>query len=239
MVRSITTLFLLMTAFVIANEDDTQLVTLTANDGRTIDAEILAVHEASVEVRRSDGYRFEIPMTALDEETRKMLQHLATELALAQPGAWEIEFDREKGDRNTIRGEAITEQVRQEHYEITVVNQTGLTLSNVDVHWHLFVENEEFERGTRERDFGKQGTVRFEEFLPGEPKTFATESVELVKSSLNPGWVWASGNLDRRRNDRLRGVVVEIEVGGTIVHRSSRPESLAEDLEKETQQRED
>lgn len=237
MVRSLITMVFLVSAVALANEGDTQFVTLTANDGRTIDAEILAIHEASVEVRRSDGYRFEIPMTALDADTREMLRHLGKELALAQPDAWEVSFNRKKGDRDTIRSEAFTEQIRQEHYEITVVNQTGIILSDVEVIWHLFVENEEFEQGSRERDFGKKGTARFEKLLPDEPETFATESVKLVKSSLNSGWVWTGDNMNRRRNDRLRGVVVEIRVDDRIVHRSSRPESLAEELEKEKEAR--
>jgi hypothetical protein len=47
--------------------------TLTDTRGRSIEVDILKVGEDSVEVRRSDGYVFDIPFSSLSEESKKSL----------------------------------------------------------------------------------------------------------------------------------------------------------------------
>lgn len=47
--------------------------TLTDSQGRSIEVEILEIGEDSVEVRRSDGYVFDIPFTSLNEASRERL----------------------------------------------------------------------------------------------------------------------------------------------------------------------
>ena len=47
--------------------------TLTDTQGRSIEVEILAVGEESVEVRRSDGYVFDIPLSRLDAASKARL----------------------------------------------------------------------------------------------------------------------------------------------------------------------
>lgn len=49
-------------------------VTLTDTQGRSIEVDIIEVGTDSVEVRRSDGYKFDIPFSNLNEKSREILK---------------------------------------------------------------------------------------------------------------------------------------------------------------------
>ncbi|MGF1531115.1 MAG: hypothetical protein ACFCU4_07115 [Puniceicoccaceae bacterium] len=228
-------LLLILSPFASADE---LLHTIESADGRSLQAKVLSVGENSIKIERSDGFRFDIRMENLSEETQKRMVELAKQRSLMDEKTWGIVITRKRSNRERTKSAAFTTTTLSEAYEISVTNNSNIRLDEVSIRWHLYVEYDSFDPRKGESEFDKRGSHRADFLEPGVPLVFETETINLVTTSLNPGWSWGSGTLQRRRSDRLRGVVVEIICNKEVVYRQSRPEALLVKLDREREERE-
>lgn len=218
--------------------------TLTAADGRAIEAEVLGFEGLDkVTIKRADtGKTFTLPIATFSEADQRALRTEAEDAA-KKPAALRdgdialelsrVRFDSRKSkkdiklsDGSTAEGGlAITEE--DWGYTITLKNNTGKPVENLRADYILYTKVDEI------KNTGRQPTRRAKAFtttfdpLPANGRISAkTDTVLTRETKLRGGMQWA-GTGDNDTRDTLAGIWLRIYQGDTLVLESANPTTLA------------
>ncbi len=214
--------------------------TLTAADGRVIEAEVLGFEGEQVRIKRADtGRVFTLPLAAFAEadqaalrvEAAKAVPKLAAkDLALELS---RVRFDARKSRTDVKMADgSITKnllEITEEDwgYTVTLRNLTGAPVEGLRAEYRLFTKIDELKNsGRAPRIRRKEFSLEFET-LPASGRTsMRTEFVTTRKTDLKGGYEWA-GTGDNDTRDTLHGIWLRIYQGDDLVLESASPSGLA------------
>jgi hypothetical protein len=218
--------------------------TLTAQDGRTIEAEVLGFEGLDkVTFKRADtGQVFTLPIATFGEADQRALEAEAKQVAAKapplRPGDLMLEFTRTRfetrksrrevkmGD-GTIRKDSIDVTEDDWGYSITLKNNTRRPLENLRIDYILYTRIDVIENIGREaRTRAKKFSQKVEPVPPGARLASRTESVTTRKTELRDGMVW-SGSGDDTTRDTLTGIWLRIYRDDELVLEASSPDGLS------------
>lgn len=245
--RRLASAALISLALALSSAPLAQARTLTAADGRKIEAEVLGFEGTDkVTIKRADtGQTFTVPITTFDEVDQSILRKEAAEAAkkpqVLSAGAVTLDllsrsrFDtrREKQDvtltNGGVRKGGITITEEDWGYGITLRNTTTRPIESLRAEYILFVKVDAAGDDAARGDGRLKRTRRSLTFDPipvGGRVTARTESITARKRELASGIVW-SGSGDTKTRDTLHGIWLRIYQGDTLVLESASPGTLA------------
>ena len=218
--------------------------TLTAADGRSIDAEVLGFEgENKVKIKRADtGQTFTLPISSFSESDRTALLAEAAEAAkkaaVLPPGAVALELSRapfatrrekrdiELANGGTRRG-GLTVIEEDWGYTLTLRNTTPRPIESLRGEYILFVKvdtvGDSQGDGRLKRSRHK---ITFDPIPIGGRVSARTETITARKTDLAPGLIWRSSGDDKTR-DTLHGIWLRVYQGDTLVLEEAKPGTLS------------
>lgn len=208
-----------------------EVQTLTDNQGRSIQADVLSVENDKVKIKRADsGQTFELPLSTLNDDTQKSLRAWATKAASEIPaGTITLELSRGVFDssKNDEVGIIVTEE--KWGYSVTVANRGSKPVGGLRFEYVLFVKPDT-EPGKDQKTAPlkrSKGNATVEPLAIGAKTTFRTDSIKIYKQRLKPGYIWGkTGNAEAMR-DTLHGIWIKAYAGDQLVADICTPDSLA------------
>jgi hypothetical protein len=212
--------------------------TLTAADGRTIEAEVLGFEGTEkVTIKRADtGQTFTLPISSFSASDQRALkaEEAAKKDSAIKDGDLTLElsrlrFDtrRSKKDVNLTDGSvykgglAITEE--DWGYSITLKNNTVKPVENLRVEYILYTKVDEIKNtGRKPSRRSKAFSATFDTVPPGGRTSLKTDTVLTRETKLRGGMQWA-GTGDNDTRDTLEGIWLRVYQGDKLVLESASP----------------
>lgn len=216
--------------------------TLTDRQGRSIQADVIAVEGDQAQIRRADGQMFNLPLSSLSEKDERELKEWAAEQAkkppALPPGSFEIQLSRLKFD-STRRMEGATnaDGVFEKDvttiiedkwgYTITLVNKLNRDLTDLRIEYILFANIDDTEKKGQKNGLRRKAyRANFPDTRALARTTFRTETVTAIKTQLKSGWIWTGSNATGTR-EQLYGMWMKLYRGNELIHEIATPEGLA------------
>lgn len=219
--------------------------TLTAQDGRTIEAEVLGFEGLEkVTIKRADtGQTFTLPITTFSEGDQRALRTEAKEAAAKpvalRPGDLMLEltrlrFDTRKSKRDltsstgSLLKDALSVTEEDWGYSITLKNNTRRPIEGLRVDYILYTRVDQIENTGREPTTrAKSFSQKIDPVEPGARITTKTEAVTTRETELRGGLRW-KGTGDDDTRDTLIGIWLRVYRGDELVLEASSPDGLSE-----------
>jgi len=229
MLNRLLTFTLFVTALLAPLHTRAESFTLTDKQGRSITADVLSVNGDKVKIKRDDGQTFELALATLSEADQKKLKKWAEVEATRIPAdALKIELSR--GVFDTKKTEDMATYTTKElwGYNITVANQSGKPLGELKIKYVLFVKPDlEPGKDSSAASFKRTaGSATITGIQPLSKTALRTDTIDIYKQRLKPGWVWGkTGNTEMIR-DTLHGIWLKVYSGNQLVAEICTPEAL-------------
>ncbi|MBW8781830.1 MAG: hypothetical protein JF599_08080 [Verrucomicrobia bacterium] len=208
-----------------------EMHTLTDQQGRTLQADIVAVDGSQVTVRRDDGQTFTLSLGTLSEADQKWLKEWAAKQDSRIPqGGIELQISRGKFDsKKKDDGGGIILSEEQWGYSVILLNHTSKQLTGLRVEYILFVkpDSEPGKDSTASALKQRTGSNKIDTLAPHTNFTFRTDTISIYKQQLKPGWVWGKTGNNAPVRDTLYGVWLRAYVGDQLVDETCNPETLS------------
>lgn len=218
-----------------------EMRTLTDTQGRTIEADVIAVNDTQAKIRRADGQVFDLPLDRLAEADRKALtawakQQESKPRPLA-PGTLEVQMSRGKFSSETVEtdvtltsgatvknGRVTTEE--KWGYSFLLNNRGSAPLTELRAEYILYatvdnVHKEGKKEGLREA----RHQSKIEDVPAFGRVDFRTETVSVFKMKYK-GNIVSAATGDRKSRETLHGIWIRIYLGDELLHEAASPESL-------------
>ena len=212
--------------------------TLTDKQGRSINAEVVALTGDQLKITREDGQTFNLSLASLSEDDQKKLKSWAEKEAAKTlpPGSIKVEMSRGKFDTtkkdidvtlingDTVKnGRTITEE--KWGYAVTVANQTAQPLQHLRAEYRLFATVDDIhvkeKQGLKKKSYQSQ----IETIPELGHVSFRTETILASKSKYN-GNIFSAKTGDTTSRETLFGVWIRIYRGDELVYEDAMPKSL-------------
>lgn len=234
-------------AFVAASRAEVR--TLTDKQGRTIKADVIAVENDVVKIKRDDGRSFDLPLNLLTDEDQAALRDWAKKQESIIPaGAIESVFGRGKFNSVKLPPESVmrsytdgTQEVagtinrtnEDWGYNVTLTNRLSRPLKNIRVEYRLFMKPDTAPGNDKGPVALKKtsGSHSIPEIAARSQALFKTTTVRTLKTELRGDVSWAKTGGQGRMSDSLHGIWARIYVGDQLVSETSTPDTL---MSKET-----
>jgi hypothetical protein len=207
-----------------------EMRTLTDQQGRTLQADIVSVDGNQVTIRRDDGQTFTLSLNTLSEADQKWLKDWASKQDARIPqGGIELQISRGKFDsKKKDDGGGIVLSEEQWGYSVIVLNHTSKQLTGLRVEYILFVkpDNEPGKDSTASALKQRVGSNKVDFLAPHTNATFRTETISISKQQLKPGYYWTKTGNNAAIRDTLYGVWLRAYVGDQLVDEVCNPETL-------------
>lgn len=207
--------------------------TLTAQDGRTVEVEILAYDGDSIRIKRKDsGQTFTVPIDSfIASDQRALRAEAKAEAAKPKPvpsGSVNIELGRGMFSSEKRDSIGLVYTHEQWGYNVVITNRSGPLLENLRVEYLLLLEPNPHHTAPSERNKLKRTTGKetLEPLASGSRVQFRTSTVEAVKVSLKQGWVWSDEDRKRTTRDKLYGVWVRLYRGDELIAETATPAGI-------------
>lgn len=218
-----------------------EMRTLTDTQGRTIEADVMAVEGDQVKIRRADGQTFNLPMERLAEADQKGLREWAKEEAgkpqTLPPGLFVVQMSRVKfasetvlTDANLVDGRTIKDGISttEEKWGFSFIlnNRTSAPLTGLRAEYVLFATKDNVhEEGKKEGLRRAKHNTAIDD-VPGVGRgDFRTEAVSAFKMKYKGG-IQSAATGDSKSRETLHGVWIKIYRGDELIYEAASPERL-------------
>ncbi len=233
--RAVCPAFLLMASVVQA-----EMRTLTDTQGRTIQADVIAVEGDQVKIRRADGQTFNLPMDRLVESDQKALRQWAKEEAAKPqplpPGAFQVQMSRGKFASETVltdvrltngstvkNGRETTEE--KWGFSFMLNNRSSVQLDTLRAEYILFATKDDVHKDKMEGFRRAKHRTKIETVPAYGRLDFRTETVSVFKMKYR-GNIVSAATGDSRSRETLHGIWIKIYRGDELIYEATSPESL-------------
>lgn len=222
-------LFLISVLALAPFQASAETFTLTDKQGRSIKADVISVDGNQVKIKRDDGQTFELSINTLSEDDQKKLRKWAAEEATRiPPNALKIELSRGVFESRKQEDSATVTTEEKWGYSITVTNQSGKPVGNLKMTYVLFVKpdlepGKDSSKATFKRTEGKSSILGIQ---PMAKTTIRSDTINIYKQRLKPGWVWGKTGNSEMIKDTLHGIWIKVYAGDQLVSEICTPESL-------------
>lgn len=231
-------------AFALAASPRIHARTLTAADGRAIEADVVGFEGTDkVVIKRADtGQTFTLPIATFGEADQRALRAEAGEAA-KKPAALRdgdvtielsrVRFDVRKSKKDVTLSDGSTAEdalaITEEDwgYTITLKNNTGRVIENLRADYILYTKIDQIKNTSRQPTTkAKAFSVKFEALPVGGRGAAKTSTVVTRETKLRGGLQWR-GTGDDDTRDTLVGIWLRIYQGDVLVLESATPATLA------------
>ena len=217
--------------------------TLTASDGRSIEAEVLGFEELEkVRIKRADtGQVFTLPISSFSEADQQALRQEAADAAARpvplQKGDITLKLSRLRFasrkhsqdvpvDGALIRDAIVTTE-EDWGYTLILDNHTGRPIKNLRAEYFLYAKidapkNSEIKPRIRREKF----SLALDVVPATDGLSVRSEAITTHKVELKDGFVW-DGTGDNKTRDSLEGIWLRLYQGDELVLEISSPPALA------------
>ncbi len=228
-------IFIFSMLLLLAPPDSLDARTLTAQDGRTIEVEILAYDGDSIRIKRKDsGQTFTVPIESFSAADQRALRAEAkAEAAKPKPvpqGSVKIELSRGifSSEKRNYVGYSYTHE--QWGFNVVITNRSGPLLENLRVEYLLFLEPNPYHTAPADRNKLKRTTGKetLEPLPTGSRTQFRTSTVEAIKVALHPDWEWSDADRKRSTRDKLYGIWLRLYRGDELIAETTSPANIVD-----------
>lgn len=211
--------------------------TLTARDGRSMEAEILSYKGDTVRIRRVDTKQeFTLRLDQLNGDDQRELKKLFAERPELRETIKEkdvrMDFSRAKFEIERLNDTYYYDSSNEDWgYGITMSNLTNTPMEGLRIEYVLFAKL--YPDGTwGDRDDNKlarrRGKLKLDSLVPHQKLALRTETMRTRKEKLEGGgrWITEKGLKSTWRDQVLHGVWIRLYDGDTLVLERASPESL-------------
>jgi len=216
-----------------------ELRTLTDTQGRSLQADVLAVEADAVKIKRADGQTFNLPLATLIEDDQKWLREWAEKQAKLIPAnAIEITLGRAKFETSRPRVEnvmrtfddgssevagTITTTDEDWGYSVTLANRLTKPIPSPRVEYVLFLKASRETGGGLSRRKASTSLLT----LPArERAAFKTQTVRSVRTVIRGDLSYRKSGGTGTDKDNLHGIWMRIYSGDQLIAETSTPENL-------------
>lgn len=217
-----------------------EMRTLTDTQGRTIEADVIAVEGDVVKIRRADGQMFDLPIDRLAEADQRALREWAKAEAAKPkplpPGSFVVQMSRARFasetvetdvklvDGRTVKNGRVTTEEKW-GFSFILNNRTSGDLNTLRAEYILFATQdnvhkdkvEGFRRAKHRTDIAT---------VPAYGRLdFRTETVSAFKMKYK-GNIVSAATGDNRSRETLHGVWIKIFRGDELIYEAASPEQL-------------
>lgn len=217
-----------------------EMRTLTDTEGRTIQADVIAVEGDQVKIRRADGQTFNLPMDRLAEADQKALREWAKAEAAKPrplpPGAFQVQMSRARFSSETVlsdvsltdgrtvkNGQETTEE--KWGFSFMLNNRSAVDLDTLRAEYILFATQDNVHRDKIEGFRRAKYRTKIETIPAYGRLDFRTETVSVFKMKYRGNIVSAATGSSRSR-ETLHGVWMKIYRGDELIYEATSPEGL-------------
>ncbi len=215
-----------------------ETLTLTDKQGRSIQADVIAVENETAKIKRADGQTFDLPLSNLADADQKKLRSWASSESAKPlpPGSVQLELSRgifqtSKKDSNvTLTTGEIVENGRTTTeekwgYSVTVINKASQSLDNLRTEYRLFATKDNVH--VKEKEGLKKKAYRSAiESVPSLGRTvFRTETISAFKMKYNAN-IHSAKTGDTSSRETLHGIWFRLYRGDQLVQEIAMPASL-------------
>lgn len=205
-----------------------QAITLTDNQNRSLEANILLRIGNSIKIELQNGQQYTILISTLNKESQEaVLAWQADKVTkISEPfrvSAASFVEDKEKG-------RSLVEKTQNYNagYNVTITNRTPMVMEDLRVEYIVVIEAPKI-AARSEKDVEThtlKGEVMVEAIKQGRDVEFQTKTIRMKSSKLASGWSYLKGGSDDAV-DELKGIWMKFYIGKKMVFEYSRPSSLA------------
>lgn len=200
--------------------------TFKDTQGRKMEAKITRVSGEDVYIERRDGLNTKVKRSIFSREDQTYITQWAYE-ALLESGILEAHFSTKETDKRKSSSGGIQREDYKVHYNIGLKNISDEDLSGIRVEY-LILKFEDLLSATKRSEGELQrfkGSAELQQLSAREEGRVSTETVPMLESKLEPGYVWRNG-AKKTSKDKLEGIWVKIYIGDKLVHEVSKPENM-------------
>lgn len=218
--------------------------TLTASDGRTLEAEVLGYKGDTLRIRRVDtGKEFRLPLSSLtasdQEELRAFFAQNPDLRDTIAPTDIRVEYSRARFGTDRINKDAYEATVENWGYSLTIANLTNTPITGLRIDYLVFAEIDPDGavaakiKGRLERKRGSQliDTLAARDKASLRSETIACRTEKLEGDSR---WVTEEGLKRKYRDKIMYGIWLRVYDGDKMIHEACSPASLRTDEPWET-----
>lgn len=203
----------------------------TDHEGRSINAKLLRPYGIDrVELQREDGERFIVSPEVFSAEDQAYISNWLKQVILREQEVIRTSvltrYGRKQRDESS-RGLLVERYPG--YYRVTLENRSDLELGDLTVEYRCFAFKNEV--GSMRRGEGRvirsEGSHKVKS-LPARGKIeFNTDEIELMDTTLRPGFVWADGGRGKS-SDRMDGIWLRVMREGSMIAEFAQPSALPE-----------
>ncbi len=206
-----------------------ELRKFTDNQGRTIEASVVGVDSAMVEIRMANGRLFRVPREKFSEKDQEYFDKWESLQALKNERTFEISARRRDENESESRGSGIIRKNRDGFYEITVENRTGSDIEGLELRYLIRIERTGAgQMNDRRQDAWESGKIEDFSIFDRQEKSEETKRIGLVETDLMPGWRWVTA-APPKSEDKLKGIYVAVMLDGSLIREYSMPSGFLEE----------
>ena len=212
--------------------------TLTARDGRTMEAEILSYKGETLRVRRADsGQTFTLPLSGLSDDDQRDLREFMRQnpdLRETVPAtSFRVEYGKGRADTAHSDGDYYDTKIENWGYIFTITNQGTTPIEGLRLDYQLYARRDPDRTGASSSGGNtalerKSGSLPLP-VVPVHGKiSVRTDTIACRTDKLdgNSYWVTEKGRTNRIRDKELHGVWYRVCDGDKVIQEASSPVSL-------------
>lgn len=218
-------LFLLATALAHAEYRE-----FTAQDGRTMKAELINVVGDKVRLKREDGSSFNVSPSAFSKEDQEYITLWMLRELSGRDSLLDIQAKSSGTTPKEVNvGTGILAERWDGYYKIKLTNKSDLPLEGIQIMYGFWAFH--MEMGADRRREGKteivQGELTIPQIKARSDFEFDSVKADMLSTELARGYYWADGGKDKSL-DKLEGIWIRIYYDDQLIQEWSNPSSLKE-----------
>lgn len=187
----------------------------TSVDGKTVNAELVGANGLQATLKLPDGRETVVPLNRLSAADQAFIAAWAGQNPQAIRYNFVVDTTKEKvGTKEGRAGVGSSKTTTTWLYHVKVTNRASQPVEGLKVRYQIHYSDAE---GKAKSSEFKSGAKDLPALKPGESASVDTETVDLISTRLDSGYVYRDGD-PARQTDTLKGIAVTIEHNGKSVH---------------------
>jgi hypothetical protein len=187
----------------------------TSTDGKTIEADLVGATGLQATLKLTDGRETVVPLNRLSQSDQDFVAQWLAQHPQAIRYSFVVDATKDKLESKT-KGSNLsitTSTATKWLYHVKITNRASQPVAGVTMRYQIHYIDVEGTGKSTEYTFGSKDVPMLK---PGESTTIDTDPVELIKTELQGGYMYANGARSRQA-DTIKGLAVTLEHNGSSV----------------------
>lgn len=186
----------------------------TSVDGKTVSAELVSADGLQATLKLASGQETVVPLNRLSPADQAFIASWVSSNPQAIRYNFMVDATKEKVNSTEASGRGVTTTTTHWLYHVKVTNRASQPIEGLKVVYQIHYSDVDGKAKSTEVQHGAKDLPPLK---PGESASVDTESVKLLSTRLDSGYVWKD-RAPARQTDTLKGIAVTITHNGKSVH---------------------